>query len=445
MFPLKPGAHIQVDVFVFTDMLARGQARGFGQWKPRLMFFPTIMPHSHWVHGTKLACNIHIGIKFRQKNGTKFFCSTTLSCPSSLATSRWKWHCICLCHSGTVRSAVPHCDWRWSFPWCSSRRPSPDHTWCIQRHHFGCSLRKNHRSPCRGPWTPDTLTNEGNAGGSWWIWIWHCVTWSAKELRMTKISMRRSQWHSSGSLWPPLPWKERRIQNAHVCFDNISEMFLLLWVSTCWRNMTNPMISELFLSFEVLQTCSSNAAGRGAWVAANLSDWIRPYLSGRNAIAQHGQTCRNGNLRVKSTLRTICKTRPWLTEALIVTSPLDTSMPAAEALETTNLDASSVAPAVAVIRDASALQRWSWNAPPSILQAVTAITSPPQENSEENIPAQTHMVTWATDEITCLWEYAITKCGGSYIGYEGSPSRFRVQGNFLLLCSSTNFVRYSHN
>ena len=76
MFPLKPGAHIQVDVFVFTDMLARGQARGFGQWKPRLMFFPTIMPHNHWVHGTKLACNIHIGIKFRQKTVqrcTKFF------------------------------------------------------------------------------------------------------------------------------------------------------------------------------------------------------------------------------------------------------------------------------------------------------------------------------------------------------------------------------------
>ena len=263
MLPLKPGAHIQVDVFVFTDMLARGQARGFGQWKPRLMSFPTIMPHSHWVHGTKLACNIHIGIKFRAKNGTKFFCSTTLSCPSSLATSRWKWHCICLCHSGTVRSAVPHCDLRWSFPWCSSRRPSPDHTWCIQRHHFGCSLRKNHRSPCRGPWTPDTLTNEGNAGGSWWIWIWHCVTWSAKELRMTKISMLRSQWHSSGSLWPPLPWKERRIQNAHACFDNISEMFLLLWVSACCTNMTNPMISELFLSFEVLPSWSSNAPAVG--------------------------------------------------------------------------------------------------------------------------------------------------------------------------------------
>ena len=34
--------------------------------------------------------------------------------------------------------------------------------------------------------------------------------------------------------------------------------------------------------------------------------------------------------------------------------------------------------------------------------------------------------------------------GGSPIGYEGSLSRFKVQGNFLLLCSSTNFVGYSY-
>ena len=68
-------------------------------------------------------------------------------------------------------------------------------------------------------------------------------------------------------------------------------------------------------------------------------------------------------------------------------------MPAAEAWETTNVDAFSVAPAVAVIRNASALQWWSWNAPPSMIHsAVTAITSPPEEDFEENIPAQTHMV-----------------------------------------------------
>ena len=60
-------------------------------------------------------------------------------------------------------------------------------------------------------------------------------------------------------------------------------------------------------------------------------------------------------------------------------------------------------------------------------------------------------------------ENAITKCGGSPIGfaaleyglwgigfggspvgYEGSLNRFKVQGNFLLLCSSTNFVGYSY-
>ena len=60
-------------------------------------------------------------------------------------------------------------------------------------------------------------------------------------------------------------------------------------------------------------------------------------------------------------------------------------------------------------------------------------------------------------------EHAITKCGGSPIGfagfeyglwgigfgespigYEVSLSRFKVQGNFLVLCSSTNFVGYSY-
>ena len=44
-------------------------------------------------------------------------------------------------------------------------------------------------------------------------------------------------------------------------------------------------------------------------------------------------------------------------------------------------------------------------------------------------------------------ENAITSTGfgGSLIGYEGSLSCFKVQGNFLLLCSSTNFVGYSHD
>jgi len=72
-------------------------------------------------------------------------------------------------------------------------------------------------------------------------------------------------------------------------------------------------------------------------------------------------------------------THLFLTEPLIVTSPLESSMPAAEAWETTNANAFSVAPRVADIRNASALQWWSWNAPPSMIQAAaTAITSPPQ-------------------------------------------------------------------
>ena len=41
-------------------------------------------------------------------------------------------------------------------------------------------------------------------------------------------------------------------------------------------------------------------------------------------------------------------------------------------------------------------------------------------------------------------ETAITKWGWSHIGYEGSLSRFKVQGSFLLLCSATNFVSYSY-
>ena len=35
--------------------------------------------------------------------------------------------------------------------------------------------------------------------------------------------------------------------------------------------------------------------------------------------------------------------------------------------------------------------------------------------------------------------------GGSPIGYAGFMSCFKVQGNFLLLCSSNNFVGYSYD
>ena len=34
--------------------------------------------------------------------------------------------------------------------------------------------------------------------------------------------------------------------------------------------------------------------------------------------------------------------------------------------------------------------------------------------------------------------------GGSPIGYAGFMSCFKIQGNFLLLCSSNNFVGYSY-
>ena len=77
---------------------------------------------------------------------------------------------------------------------------------------------------------------------------------------------------------------------------------------------------------------------------------------------------------------------------------------------------------------------------------------------------------WATDEITCLWKmpspnvwgrpigFAAFECGlwgirfgGSPIGYEGSLSCFKVQGNFLLQYSfhpqilSATQVRFLHS
>ena len=114
MFPLKPLAHISVDAF--EETWPPSQARGFGQWKPRLMFCPTIMPQSqsfHTLYNTGLPHSYRP--QLQAKDSTKFFCSTVFL-PSSLATSRWHWHYKALCPPGTVRSAVPHWDWRWSFP-----------------------------------------------------------------------------------------------------------------------------------------------------------------------------------------------------------------------------------------------------------------------------------------------------------------------------------------
>ena len=65
----------------------------------------------------------------------------------------------------------------------------------------------------------------------------------------------------------------------------------------------------------------------------------------------------------------------------------------------------------------------------------------------------------SSDEITCLAKMPSPNAGGPLsvlqvlnmdygasapISCEGSLSRFKVQGNFLLLCSSTNFVGYSY-
>ena len=42
-------------------------------------------------------------------------------------------------------------------------------------------------------------------------------------------------------------------------------------------------------------------------------------------------------------------------------------------------------------------------------------------------------------------DYGVSVLGGSPIGYAGFMSCFKVQGNFLLLCSSNNFVGHSYN
>ena len=115
MFPLTPLAHIGSNLF--EETLPPLQAREFGHRQALLMFggwtimpqsqslrtwYKVSLPHSYWPQ-------VHV------KNGTKFSCSTVFL-PSSLATSRWQWHCISLRRPGTVHSAGSHCDWRRSFP-----------------------------------------------------------------------------------------------------------------------------------------------------------------------------------------------------------------------------------------------------------------------------------------------------------------------------------------
>ena len=77
---------------------------------------------------------------------------------------------------------------------------------------------------------------------------------------------------------------------------------------------------------------------------------------------------------------------------------------------------------------------------------------------------QLYIFMWATDEITCwgtchhqmlvvpyrfcsfwIWIiYGVSVLGGPQVVMKVSLNRFKVQGNFLLLCSSTNFVDYSY-
>ena len=76
-------------------------------------------------------------------------------------------------------------------------------------------------------------------------------------------------------------------------------------------------------------------------------------------------------------------------------------------------------------------------------------------------PQKNNCTIGATDKITCLgkmpspnvggspisfacFEFMGYRFWGSPIGYEGSLSSFKVQDNFLLPCSSTNLVGYSH-
>ena len=370
IFPFKPSAHILLDAF--EETLPPSQAREFGHRQALLMLCRwSIMPqsqslrksykvglrHSYWPQVQVKKCNYKVLLLHN------FFL------PSSPATSRWQWHCRFVLHPGTVRSAGPRCDLRWSFPWCSSRRPSPDRTLCIQCHHFGCSLRKNDRSPCRGPWTPDTSSNEGNEGGSWWIWIWHCVAWSAKELRMPKISMLRSQWHSSGSLWPHLPWKERIIQNS-----------LCMFWQYLWDVLASLGFNMLDKHDEVLQSWSSKAPAVGPELRGTcLIELAVTSVAGTRFpnTDKHAETAT-------CVLKQQYPTHLCLTEALIVTSPLETSIPAANEFTTTNSVAWSLAPSLATIRkELAALQSWMWKVPPSITQAAnTLITSEPWERKE---------------------------------------------------------------
>ena len=161
MCPFKPSVHMVVDAF--EETLPPLQARGFGQWKPRLMFCrSTIMPQSQSLQrfeigGFGILCHensivyvyVHIYIHtcvdicaypplcLRYKGDHVSTCQEKLShvkrrsrswtatltlasssgknpyktvfLPSSLATSQWQCHYKALHRPGTVHSAVAHC------------------------------------------------------------------------------------------------------------------------------------------------------------------------------------------------------------------------------------------------------------------------------------------------------------------------------------------------
>ena len=127
------------------------------------------------------------------------------------------------------------------------------------------------------------------------------------------------------------------------------------------------------------------SCGELVWSNLPLPQW-------QERIDQHEQTYRNGNLHCMSDKTTKKKkTRLYLTEALIVTSPFEISMPAAEQLAAENCVAWSRAPSWAFMRKEFALQSSMWKLPPSMIQAATLITPPPWERKQ--VSAAQHLFT----------------------------------------------------
>ena len=97
------------------------------------------------------------------------------------------------------------------------------------------------------------------------------------------------------------PGRKGESKIPFVCFDNISEVLLLRWVSTCWRNMINLMIFAEFLFFEVSQSCSSKqpAAGpelRGTClIELAVTSVAGTHCPTRTNIQKRQPACQNDN------------------------------------------------------------------------------------------------------------------------------------------------------